>query len=125
MSPVDGAGASNPNLPTRLDFTAAEDGDFTLVVEHLHGWGGPDEVYRITITPFEPGFSLSLNLDRYDLPGFHALNFVVHDSLAGGINRSPRLDAAAKGMAQQLLEFPIPVSASLAVSLRTQTEAAK
>ncbi len=54
---------------------------------------------------------------RYDLPGFNALNFVVDESLAGGINNSPRLDAAAKGMAQQLLEFPIPVSASLAEAL--------
>jgi hypothetical protein len=53
-------------------------------------------------------------VDRYDLPGFHALNFVVHESLAGGINNSPRLDAAAKGMAQQLLEFPVPVSRAMA-----------
>src|SRR5262249_23766371 len=53
--------ATNPSLPTRLDFTAAEDGDFTLVVEHLHSWGGPDEVYRVTIRPYEPAFSLSLN----------------------------------------------------------------
>jgi hypothetical protein len=54
---------------------------------------------------------------RYDLPGFNALNFVVDESLAGGINNSPRLDAAAKGMAQQLLEFPVPVSAAIAASL--------
>ena len=56
-------------------------------------------------------------VDRYDLPGFHALNFVVHESLAGGINNSPRLDAAAKGMAQQLLEFPVPVSRAMVSSL--------
>lgn len=56
-------------------------------------------------------------VDRYEVPGFHALNFVVHESLAGGINNSPRLDAAAKGMAQQLLEFPVPVSTRLAAAL--------
>jgi len=61
-----------------------------------------------------PGTS---RVDRYDLPGFHALNFVVHESLAGGINSSPRLDAAAKGMAQQLLEFPVPVSRAIAAEL--------
>lgn len=55
---------------------------------------------------------------RYDLPGFNALNFVVDESLAGGINNSPRLDAAAKGMAQQLLEFPVPVSEAIAASLK-------
>ena len=54
---------------------------------------------------------------RYDLPGFSALNFVVDESLAGGINNSPRLDAAAKGMAQQLLEFPVPVSPAIAAAL--------
>ena len=56
-------------------------------------------------------------VDRFDLPGFNALNFVVDESLAGGINNSPRLDAAAKGMAQQLLEFPVPVSRALAGAL--------
>ena len=50
-------------------------------------------------------------------PGFNALNFGVDESLAGGINNSPRLDAAAKGMGQHLLEFPIPVSPAIAVSL--------
>ncbi len=54
---------------------------------------------------------------RYDLPGFNALNFVVDESLAGGINNSPRLDAAAKGMAQQLLEFPVPASAAIAAAV--------
>jgi hypothetical protein len=57
---------------------------------------------------------------RYDLPGFNALNFVVDESLAGGINSSPRLDAAAKGMAQQLLEFPVPVSPAMAEALTPQ-----
>jgi hypothetical protein len=57
---------------------------------------------------------------RYDLPGFNALNFVVDESLAGGINNSPRLDAAAKGMAQQLLEFPVPVSPAMAETLTPQ-----
>jgi hypothetical protein len=57
---------------------------------------------------------------RYDLPGFNALNFVVDESLAGGINNSPRLDAAAKGMAQQLLEFPVPVSPAMAEALTPQ-----
>jgi len=54
---------------------------------------------------------------RYDLPGFNALNFVVDESLAGGINNSPRLDAAAKGMGQHLLEFPVPVSPAIAAAL--------
>jgi len=59
-------------------------------------------------------------VDRYDAPGLNALNFVVHQSLAGGINDSPRLDPAAKTMAQQLLEFPIQVPANLAAGLRNR-----
>lgn len=56
-------------------------------------------------------------VERYDVPGVSALNFVVNDALAGGINSSPRLDVAAKGMAQQLLEFPVPVPATMAAGL--------
>jgi hypothetical protein len=62
--------ATNPAAAPRLDFTPPADGDYTLVVEHLHGWGGPDEVYRVSVTPYEPGFDLLLPTDRLDLaPG--------------------------------------------------------
>ncbi|TZG29393.1 acyclic terpene utilization AtuA family protein [Sphingomonas montanisoli] len=50
----------------------------------------------------------------FDVPGFNAINFVVHDSMDGGILVSPKVDSAAKGMAQQLLEMPIKVPAELA-----------
>ncbi len=53
------------------------------------------------------------------MPSIHALNFVVDESMAGGINKSPRLDTGAKGMAQQLLEFPVPVPAALAAKVKT------
>jgi hypothetical protein len=36
------------------------------MVEHLHYWGGPDETYRITVTPGEPGFGLSAAVERFD-----------------------------------------------------------
>ena len=53
-------------------------------------------------------------VDRYDVPGVHALNFVIHDALEGGLNASTQLDPAAKGMGQLLLRFPVPVPAALA-----------
>ena len=65
-------------------------------------------------------------VDRYEVPGVHALNFVVHDSLDGGSTASARLDFVAKGMGQQLLEYPIKVSAAIARALcetRTKVEA--
>ncbi|HVS40489.1 MAG TPA: PPC domain-containing protein [Gemmataceae bacterium] len=58
--------ASDPMKDPRLDFTAPTDGDYYVAVEHLHYWAGPEEVYRLTFTPYQPGFDLSLGLDRYD-----------------------------------------------------------
>ncbi|HWG43566.1 MAG TPA: PPC domain-containing protein [Gemmataceae bacterium] len=59
--------ASNPTAAPRLDFTPPADGDYTLHVEHLHLWGGPDEVYRVTVTPFEQGFDMTVALDRFNV----------------------------------------------------------
>jgi hypothetical protein len=59
--------ATNPMAAPRLDFTPAADGDYTLAVEHLQLWGGPSETYRVTVTPYEPGFDLSAALDRFDV----------------------------------------------------------
>ncbi len=53
-------------------------------------------------------------VERFLLPGFDAVNFVIHDALGGGITCSPRLDAVAKGKAQQLLCFPVRIPATLA-----------
>ncbi|HLN30573.1 MAG TPA: hypothetical protein VK395_22705 [Gemmataceae bacterium] len=62
--------ASNPMAGQRIDFTAPADGDFVLSVEHLLYASGPSETYRVTVTPHEPGFELSLGIDRFDIaPG--------------------------------------------------------
>jgi hypothetical protein len=58
---------SNPMREAQLDFKPQADGDYTLQVEHLHLWGGPDEVYRVSVTPFEPSFELSVALDRFSV----------------------------------------------------------
>jgi hypothetical protein len=65
---------------------------------------------------FAHAFSDTTNprVDRFEVPGIHALNFVLHDALDGGITASPRLDKVAKAMAQQLLEFPVPVPRAMA-----------
>jgi hypothetical protein len=49
----------------------------------------------------------------YEVPGFYAINCVVHDSMDGGILMTAHVDNAAKGMAQQLLQIPIRVPKSL------------
>jgi hypothetical protein len=58
---------SDPTKAARLDFTPPADGDYTLQVEHLHLWGGPDEVYRVSVSPFEAGFDLVVALDRFNV----------------------------------------------------------
>jgi len=63
-------------------------------------------------------------VDLYELPGFNAVNYVVHESLAGGSSSSPRIDPLAKGMAQQILEFPIPVSDAIAREVMVNAKAA-
>lgn len=47
------------------------------------------------------------SLTVYDLPGFDALNLVLHGALPGGLNASQRLDPAAKSIAQRLMQFPV------------------
>ncbi len=60
--------ATNPAAAPRIDYTPPADGDYYLRVENLLYAGGPSESYRVTVTPYQPGFTLGLFLDRYELP---------------------------------------------------------
>jgi hypothetical protein len=60
----------------------------------------------------------SSQVTRWELPGFDAFNFLLENSLGGGGIASLRIDPQGKAFAQQLLEFPVPVSASIAQSLK-------
>ena len=44
---------------------------------------------------------------RYELPQLHALNFVMHQSLGGGVTRSLALDAHGKCLASALLHMKL------------------
>ena len=50
---------------------------------------------------------------RYELPGLGAINLHLIQSLGGGQFSSLRLDALAKGKAQQLLDMEIQIPAAL------------
>jgi hypothetical protein len=45
---------------------------------------------------------------RYTLPGLGALQFVLHDALAGGVTRSLALDAHGKTLCSAVLTIRIP-----------------
>ena len=48
-------------------------------------------------------------VERFDLPGTHAVNFLLHNSLGGGGTSSVRLDTQAKTFGQLLLSIPVSV----------------
>ncbi|MFZ5603434.1 MAG: acyclic terpene utilization AtuA family protein [Pseudomonadota bacterium] len=59
-------------------------------------------------------------VSAWELPGLHALNFLLENSLGGGGIASLRSDPQGKAFAQQLLEFPIPVSSTIAQELQVK-----
>jgi hypothetical protein len=50
---------------------------------------------------------------RYELPGLNALNFLLENALGGGGMASLRIDPQGKAFAQQLLDMPVRIPASL------------
>src|SRR5262249_38482950 len=66
-----------PPADQRIEFTAAEDGDYVLEVQHLNYLGGPGEAYRVTVTPSEPGLDLSLPIERHDVAAGGSLSVPV------------------------------------------------
>ena len=54
---------------------------------------------------------------RWYLPGIHALNFLLVDSLGGGGVASLRMDPQGKAFGQMLLDMPVRVPADLAKAL--------
>lgn len=53
------------------------------------------------------------SVERFDVPGIHALNFLLHDVLGGGGIASLRTDPQGKAYAQILLDHPVRVPAGL------------
>lgn len=46
-------------------------------------------------------------VERYELPALHALNFVLHGALAGGVTRSLAVDIHGKTLSSSLLAMEI------------------
>ena len=56
-------------------------------------------------------------VERYYVPGISAFNFLLHGALDGGCTSSLRFDPLGKSVAQEILDFPVPVSGALARAL--------
>ena len=55
---------------------------------------------------------------RYEAPNLLALNFVLHDVLAGGASRSLRTDTQGKTLALALLQMEVPRPADYPAMVR-------
>ena len=53
------------------------------------------------------------SVERYALPGIHALNFVLRGGLGAGGTGSLRFDPQGKAIAQQLLDLALPFPIAL------------
>jgi hypothetical protein len=62
-------------------------------------------------------------VERFELPGIHALNFVLHDALGGGGVASLRIDPQGKAFAQMLMDYPVGVPQALADRLAAENAA--
>lgn len=76
-----------------------------------------DELYEVirrevTVERVEEHFRevVAGDVERFELPGIRALNFMLHDSLGGGGTESLKTDAQGKthgqGLLQMLIEVP-------------------
>jgi hypothetical protein len=50
-------------------------------------------------------------VERFEVPGLHALNFLMHRALGGGGMASRQIDALGKAYGQQALELEIDMPA--------------
>jgi len=69
---------------------------------HLAGWLTPERVAA------HFAHNRPSRVERFDLPGFDAMNFLLHDVLGGGGMASLRTDNLAKCYAQVLLAMDVP-----------------
>ena len=81
-----------------ISVIAHEPGDFAFLCEHLT----PDRV-KAHFRGMVRGA-----VERYELPGLGALNFVLHGTLGGGVTRSLALDAHGKSLSSYLLSMELP-----------------
>jgi hypothetical protein len=83
---------------SNISVIAYEPGDFTFLKEHLTA-----ERVKAHFANIVRG-----QVERFELPGLGALNFVLHDALGGGVTRSLSLDAHGKSLSGSLLEIEMP-----------------
>jgi len=62
------------------------------------------------------------DVERFELPNLHALNFLLHDALDGGGTISLKTDAQGKVYSTALLRMEIPVPTAVARRARKEAK---
>ncbi|MFO0897896.1 MAG: pre-peptidase C-terminal domain-containing protein [Pirellulales bacterium] len=107
-----------------LDFTAPADGQFRLAVEDLNRRGGPQHAYRLECVAYEPGFTLSVEAEKFDVPHAGVLAAKVTSGRRDyngpialaieGLPEGSKVDGAtiAEGQNEANLRVTLPASAA-------------
>jgi para-nitrobenzyl esterase len=93
------ARAGDKGNTSDITVIAYQPGDYPLLREQLTPALVRDQLADIVRGP----------VDRYEIPQLHALKFVLHDALGGGVTRTLSLDAHGKTLSSSLLEMELPM----------------
>jgi hypothetical protein len=77
----------------QLEFTPPADGQYAVTVKDLAGRGGPRLVYRLSVEPVAPDFSLTLAADSFVLEKGKPLEIPVNIMVTGGLRETIELQA--------------------------------
>ena len=92
------ARAGDKGNVSNISVIVHELGDYAFLLEHVTA-----ERVRAHFADIVQG-----RVERYQMPGIGALNFVLHEARGGGVTRSLSLDAHGKSLSSSLLELELP-----------------
>jgi len=86
---------------SNISVIAYREQDYALLATHVTAERVRAHFGRLRVEGVE-------RVERYELPGIGALNFVLHGALGGGVTRSLNLDAHGKTLSSLMLAMDIP-----------------
>lgn len=81
-----------------ISVVAYQVGDYEFLRQHVTAERVAEHFSDIALGP----------VDRYEVPGLHALKFVLHNALGGGVTRTLNQDIHGKTLGSSLLEMELP-----------------
>jgi hypothetical protein len=112
------------NKDTETNFTPPADGTYRIEVTDLFGGSGPRYVYRLRVTPPEPGFDLAVAADRFALAPGKPTDIVVTTTRRSGFAKE--IELVAEGLPTGVKSELVPPAKgdTKSLTLRLNTEKA-